>query len=69
MMEKKKVYIHLQNVRKKHPVFSHSRWQTVSIAAEEFGEWAQAVNDKDYEKAKQEAADLIAVIIRHIEGD
>lgn len=73
---------HLQKARKKHPVFSHSRWQTVSIAAEELGEFAQAINDyfaadlegyyvkkKLADKIKSEALDLIAVMVRHIEGD
>lgn len=60
---------HLQNARKKHPDFSHSRLQTVSIATEELGEFAQAVNDGKFAKTKSEALDLIAVMVRHIEGD
>lgn len=65
----KLIEAHLEKARKKHPVFSHSRWQTVSIAAEELGEWAQAVNDGKITKTKSEAADLIAVMIRFLEGD
>ena len=60
---------HLEKARKKHPDFSHSRWQTVSIAAEELGEFAQAVNDGKYAKTKSEALDLIAVMVRFMEGD
>lgn len=59
--------------------------QVVSLSAEELGEMAQAVNDwytkpdmlsdwgtpkcKEYLRAKDEALDLIAVLIRFIEGD
>ena len=67
---------HLQNARKKHPVFSCVLTETVSIAAEELGEFAQAINDynstgknKNLQKAQSEALDLIAVMVRHIEGD
>jgi len=60
---------HLAKARKKHPVFSHSRWQTVSIATEELGELAQAINDGKFTKTKSEALDLIAVMVRLIEGD
>lgn len=72
---------HLQKARKKHPVFSHTLWQTVSIATEELGEFAQAINDyfaagpsldpnnKYFAKVISEALDLIAVMVRFLEGD
>lgn len=71
---------HLEKARKKHPNFTFSHWQTVSVAAEELGEFAQAVNDylaagptpeadKCFKKAQSEAADLIAVMVRFLEGD
>lgn len=59
--------------------------QVVSLSAEELGEMAQAVNDwytkpdmlcdwgcsicNEYMQAKDEALDLIAVLVRFIEGD
>lgn len=73
---KKLIDEHLKKARKKHPVFSCVLTETVSIAAEELGEFAQAINDynstgknKNLQKAQSEALDLIAVLIRLIEGD
>ena len=59
--------------------------QVVSISAEELGEIAKEINDwvdkpnmrcdwgtpecKEYLRAKDEALDLVAVLIRFIEGD
>lgn len=59
--------------------------QVVSIATEELGEFSQEINDwvnkpnmlydwempecKEYLRAKDEALDLVAVLIRFIEGD
>lgn len=50
----------------KHPVFADSAYQVVSILSEETGEFAQAINDKDFDKAEAEALDLIAVCIRFL---
>ena len=50
----------------KHPVFAESGYQVVSILAEETGEFAQAINDKDFERAESEALDIIAVCIRFL---
>ena len=50
----------------KHPVFAESGYQVVSILAEETGEFAQAVNDKDFNKAESEALDIIATCIRFL---
>lgn len=73
---------HLAKARNKHPEFAETNYQIVSIAAEELGEFAQAINDyfaadlegyyvkkKLADKIKSEALDLIAVMVRHIEGD
>lgn len=60
---------HLLKARKKHPKFASSLFHIISIATEELGEMAQAVNDGDIEKAKAEAGDLIAVLVRFIEKD
>ena len=61
-----------QNVakaRKKHPKFAFSAFQVVSIATEELGEFAQAINDGDLKAADSEARDLIAVLVRFLERD
>ena len=50
----------------KHPVFANNAFQVVSIMAEETGEFAQAINDKDFDKAEAEALDLIATCIRFL---
>lgn len=55
--------------RKKHPKFAFSTAQVVSIAAEELGEFAQAINDGDLKAADLEARDLIAVLVRFLERD
>lgn len=79
----KQINEHLEKARKKHPEFAPGGpIQVVSLSAEELGEMAQAVNDyraADLEgylkkkalsdKIKSEALDLIAVLIRFIEGD
>lgn len=61
-----------QNVakaRKKHPKFAFFTFQVVSIATEELGEFAQAINDGDLKAADSEARDLIAVLVRFLERD
>ena len=52
----------------KHPLFATSTHQVVSLATEELGEFAQAINDNDIEAAKREALDLIAVLMRFLGG-
>ena len=71
---------HLMHARKKHPCFVEGLIQVPAIAAEELGEMVKEINDAYYENneiirqklvkcAKDEALDLIAVLIRFIEGD
>ena len=61
---------HLAKARKKHPYFADSIYKVISIASEELGEFAQAINDnKPIEAIKSEALDLIAVLVRFLEGD
>lgn len=64
-----KINTSLARARKKHPNFAVSLPWVVSIAAEEFGEFAQAVNDDRLVDARLEALDLIAVLIRFLECD
>ncbi len=53
--------------RKKHPHFADNRFHAVSLAAEELGEWARAVNDGHIVRAEEEALDVIAVMVRFLE--
>lgn len=64
-----KINQHLSKARKKHPNFVISLPLVVSIAAEEFGEFAQAINDDRLSDARSEALDLIAVLVRFLECD
>lgn len=56
------------NACAKHPLFADNEYQVVSLATEELGEFAQAVNDRNPESAKKEALDLIAVLMRFLGG-
>lgn len=59
----------VERARKKHPYFAGTAWETVSLAAEELGEFAKEVNKGDYAQARKEALDTIAVLVRFLEGD
>lgn len=56
----------LNNARYKHPHFADNLYHAVSLATEELGELAKAVNDGDPEGIKAEALDTIAVLVRII---
>lgn len=57
------------NACAKHPLFTTSTHEVVSLATEELGEFAQAVNDRNPESATKEALDLIAVIFRYLQEE
>ena len=57
------------NACAKHPLFATSTYEVVSLATEELGEFAQAVNDRNQELSKKEALDLIAVIVRYLQEE
>lgn len=57
----------LDRARKKHNFFAASSERGISVIGEEFGEMAQAVNDFDKAKAKEEAFHVIATCIRFVE--
>ena len=57
------------NACAKHPLFATSIHEVVSLATEELGEFAQAVNDRNKELSKKEALDLIAVIVRYLQEE
>ena len=52
---------------KKHPRFAANEDRAIILALEELGEAAQALNDNDKPKARQEMLDCAAVIIRYLE--
>lgn len=56
----------VQRAEDKHPRFAAHLFHAVSLAAEELGEMAKAVNDGDFKQAKAEALDTIAVLVRFI---
>lgn len=55
-----------KHAEEKHPFFVENPVQAVSVATEELGEMAKAVNDGDWKQAKAEALDTIAVLVRFI---
>lgn len=59
----------VQRARKKHPHFAATAWEAVSLAAEELGEFAKAVNEDNRSQAEEEALDTIAVLVRFLELD
>ena len=59
----------VEYAREKHPYFAATAWETVSLATEELGEFAKAVNEGDLVQANEEAMDTIAVLVRFLESD
>lgn len=59
----------VEKAREKHPHFASSLVHIVSIAGEEFGEFAKEINERHLLKADAEALDLIAVLVRFLERD
>ena len=59
----------VQRARKKHPHFADNRFHAVSLASEELGEFAKAVNEDNRSQAEEEALDTIAVLVRFLELD
>ena len=57
------------NACAKHPLFATNTHEVVSLATEELGEFAQAINDRNPELAKKEALDLIAVMVRYLQEE
>lgn len=55
-----------KHAEEKHPFFARNPEHAVSLATEELGEMAKAVNDAKWEQAKAEALDTIAVLVRFI---
>lgn len=60
---------HLAKARAKHPLFATNEAQAICIAAEEFGEWSKEINEGKIELAREECLDLLAVLIRYLQGE
>lgn len=61
------IIIATKRAKEKHPLFATDEYHAVSIATEELGEMAKAINDGDFEHARYEALDTIAVLVRILE--
>lgn len=57
----------VMRAKAKHPYFCDNLPHAVSLATEELGELAKAVNDGNIRQMKAEALDTIAVLVRMIE--
>ena len=57
----------VQRAENKHPRFAAHLFHAVSLAAEELGEMAKALNDGNLEQMRAEALDTIAVLVRIME--
>ena len=61
---------HVYHARTKHPVFARSRWQALRVLFSEVWEFLWAVFwERDPVRIREEALDVIAVLVRWIEGD
>lgn len=57
----------VKNAKEKHPRFACHLFHSVSLATEELGEMAKALNDGNLEQMRAEALDTIAVLVRIME--
>lgn len=62
-----KIIKSVQRAKEKHPNFCENNYQAISIATEELGELAKAMNDGNADEVIAEALDVIAVMVRIIE--
>ena len=53
--------------KEKHPHFASNENEAMMILMEEVGEAAQALNDNNKAKAREEMLDVIAVCVRYLE--
>ena len=56
-----------QHACEKHTFFAKNPEHAVSLATEELGEMAKAINDGNWQQAAAEALDTIAVLVRTLE--
>ena len=61
---------HVAKARAKHPAFARNTAHKFCILFEEVGEFIKAVVwERDKERITSEAMDIIAVLVRWVEGD
>ena len=60
---------HVRHARAKHPEWRKTQDYVVSVAELEWNEVRHAMAWESRKRAKEEALDLIAVLVRFIEGD
>ena len=53
-----------RQAKAKHPFFCENLYHAVSLATEELGEMAKAVNDGNLKQVKAEALDTMVVLVR-----
>ena len=53
-----------RHAKAKHPFFCENLYHAVSLATEELGEMAKAVNDGNLKQVKAEALDTMVVLVR-----
>ena len=64
------IHEHVHHARRKHPVFATSKWQATRVLLSEVREFLWAVFwERDAARVREEAFDVVAVLIRWIEGD
>lgn len=60
----------VEHARKKHPQFSENDdFKMFALLGEEKGELAKELNEHNHERARAEALDCIAVLVRFLEND
>jgi hypothetical protein len=60
---------HVRHAREKHPAWRKTTQYVQSVAGLEWREWHHALDWENRSRAEEEALDLIAVLIRFVEGD
>lgn len=60
---------HVAHAREKHPHWRKTASYALDVAKLEFGEFEHAVKWEGQKRQKEEALDLIAVLVRFVEGD
>lgn len=69
----KRIRERVEHARTKHPTDAEWRWRgykfACDIARDEFCEFEHAINHEGIKRAEDEALDVIAVLVRFLDGD
>lgn len=60
---------HVAHAREKHPEWRKTAAYALAVAGLEWNEFHHAVEWENRKRQKEEALDLIAVLVRFVEGD